>query len=101
VEEFTTGTNQRILIHDRSECEGVHCVYHNPSNHHMRDWRINQRLDSFSWPLVERLCSHGRGHPDPDSVAFLEKTGPEGARGSWGVHGCDGCCAREDSESVS
>jgi hypothetical protein len=54
---------------------------------------------SERWPrvlraggLVERVCPHGVGHPDPDpdSVARLaESTG--GAH--HGVHGCDGCCA--------
>jgi hypothetical protein len=38
--------------------------------------------------LIERLCSHGIGHPDPDSLAHLDPRG----RLMLDVHGCDGCC---------
>jgi hypothetical protein len=38
--------------------------------------------------LVEWQCEHGVGHPDFKSV---KKMGEE-----WGVHGCDGCCIRDD-----
>lgn len=44
--------------------------------------------------LLEVLCSHGVGHPIRDSVDYLDKNGPPGARGTWGVHGCDGCCSQ-------
>jgi hypothetical protein len=39
-------------------------------------------------PLVERVCRHGVGHPDPDSVAWLERQG----FGRFGCVDCDGCC---------
>lgn len=95
MESFTTGTGQEIEIHDRSQCEGNHCVYHNPSGHHMREWKTHQRLDGFAYPLVERICpggrGHGIGHPDPDSVAFLEANDERG-KGTWDIHGCCGCC---------
>lgn len=42
--------------------------------------------------LVERTCPHGVGHPDPDSLAWMNKTGGRKNRGWWGIHGCDGCC---------
>lgn len=38
------------------------CCIHNPSDHHMRTWRQNWRGDKG---VMERLCSHGIGHPDP------------------------------------
>lgn len=38
--------------------------------------------------VMERICAHGVGHPDPDARAFAERQGD-----AWfGVHGCDGCC---------
>lgn len=42
--------------------------------------------------LVEHVCEHGVGHPAVGSIMWMNLTGPEGARRSWGVHGCCGCC---------
>lgn len=55
---------------------------------------MNIRFDAFKAGLTERLCVHGIGHPDPDSVEFLasKEDDPADARWGWGVHGCDGCC---------
>ena len=61
------------------------CAIHAPSYHSMREWPQLMR-ETY---LIERLCSHGIGHPDPDSVAFLNRRGDDG----WGAHGCDGCCS--------
>lgn len=58
-------------------------MIHNPTKHHMREWDVVLRETG----LMERLCPHGIGHPDPDSAAHF---GPE-----WGIHGCDGCCSEE------
>ena len=52
----------------------------------MKDWPLNLRESM----LMERICSHGIGHPDPDSLAWMERNGREG----YGVHGCDGCCQK-------
>lgn len=38
--------------------------------------------------LVEWICPHGVGHPDPASARAMGE--------SWSIHGCDGCCSRED-----
>jgi hypothetical protein len=88
--------------HPRTACRASakaggpkHCVIHNPSRHHMREWPLLLR----STTLLERVCPHGVGHPDPDSAAFLnwhDKTD------SWLSHGChfgdDGrpCCAEPE-----
>lgn len=45
--------------------------------------------------LIEHVCEHGVGHPDPASAAH------EAARrghdtDTWLIHGCDGCCGRPD-----
>lgn len=72
-------------VHDKSLCEGRRCVFHNPSNHHMRNMRLLWRGDRG---IFERLCSHGVGHPDPDQFDYWRETGREYEM----VHGCDGCC---------
>ncbi len=52
-------------------------------------WREHKRASG----LVEHICEHGVGHPDAASVEEMERrTG----QASWGVHGCDGCCGRDD-----
>ena len=38
-------------------------------------------------------CEHGVGHPDHDSVVRMNEASGEAG---WGVHGCDGCCGRDD-----
>jgi hypothetical protein len=86
LEEYITGTGQKILVHNKEDCQGEYCVIHNPSDHHMKDWPTHWRDDRN---LMERLCKHGVGHPDPDDLAFKERNGyPD----SKGIHGCDGCC---------
>ena len=41
----------------------------------------------FDTGIMERNCSHGVGHPDPDEYLLWKP-------GGWAValHGCDGCC---------
>lgn len=72
-----------FTIHGRATCVGP-CPFHSPSAHKMRDWPIVVRENT----LVERTCSHGIGHPDPDSVRYFDSVG----RAGYDVHGCDGCC---------
>lgn len=77
-------------VHPRNSCLGYPCAVHNPGDHHMASWRQNWRGDR---KIMERVCPHGIGHPDPDHMAFvLSRVGPVGEAES-GVHGCDGCCA--------
>jgi hypothetical protein len=72
-------------VHGEAQCKGEPCCIHNPSDHKMKSWPRHIRETG----LVERMCPHGVGHPDPDSVAFIKSaTGEE----CWSVHGCDGCC---------
>lgn len=70
-------------VHPRSECEAP-CPVHSPSSHHMRDWDQHWRDDRC---IMERVCPHGIGHPDPDCRAAQEHP----------THGCDGCCEPSDS----
>ena len=69
-------------VHDEDKCAGENCCIHNPSNHSMIEFPRYWREDRG---LMERICPHGVGHPDPDAVFE-----------PWAkVHGCcpEGCCA--------
>lgn len=73
--------------HGPDECWGDWCCLHKPSKHNLSEaplrWNDNQRL-------MERLCPHGLGHPDPDGLAAERRIG----RDPVAAHDCDGCCDR-------
>lgn len=77
--------NPLTNIHNDSQCSGEHCCIHNPSDHHMRSWPMVWRKDKG---VMERICPHGIGHPDPDGAAHNVRIG----RDYLNIHGCDGCC---------
>lgn len=85
---FKDDTGREWSVHDPSNCAGTNCAIHNPSDHPLNSAKLIIRADSFKFGLIERICSHGIGHSDPDSVAYFEQQGTHG----MGVHGCDGCC---------
>lgn len=72
-------------VHPAVVCKGRPCALHNPSEHELSgaplDWRGDRRI-------MERVCQHGVGHPDPDDAAYRASKGDHDT-----VHGCDGCCA--------
>lgn len=70
-------TYQTVLVHEQEDCAGENCCIHKPSEHHMIDWPQFWRDDRG---IMERICKHGIGHPDPDDLTKDR------------VHGCDGCC---------
>ena len=84
-ETYTTGTGHKINVHRKEDCRGLYCVIHNPSSHVMCGFKTHWREDRY---LMERICAHGIGHPDPDHIAAL----PLGKRIVESIHGCDGCC---------
>lgn len=90
MEEYITGTGQKLMVHDKKDCSGSCCI-HNPSDHHMKDWPTNWRSDLG---IMERICEHGIGHPDPDDLAYKKKILGDKAD-HLGVHGCDGCCFKK------
>lgn len=93
--------NGTLLTHNASVCEGERCCIHNPSDHSMKDFPQLWRGDRG---LMERVCEHGVGHPDPDSIAYIERTRGPGAANTESVHGCDGCCKdsyREAKEAAA
>lgn len=81
-----------LTVHSKVLCAGRPCTIHNPSDHHMVSWPLNWRGDIR---IMERLCSHGVGHPDPDDSAFRKSRGDDNV-----VHGCDGCCSRKNQTQV-
>lgn len=66
-----------INTHTKEQCKGEYCTIHNRSDHSMRSFTQSYRWDRG---IMERICGHGVGHPDPDEI-----------NGDT-VHGCDGCC---------
>lgn len=70
-----------LIVHDKGNCRGEYCTIHNRSDHVMRSFPQSFRFDRA---LMERICPHGIGHPDPDELNL--------ERNSRRVHGCDGCC---------
>lgn len=89
MEGWISGTGQRLIVHDLLNCL-LPCPIHAPSQHSLvaapLHWRGDRRI-------MERICDHGVGHPDPDDL----KVGRSWAEG---VHGCDGCCRKEADEPV-
>lgn len=84
-----------IRVHPESACTGERCCFHNPSDHPMRSWPMVVRETA----LVERMCAHGVGHPDPDSLAFFVRKLGDDNGGTFGIHGCDGCGHHGDTNS--
>lgn len=76
-------TDVELWVHDPDRCAGEFCTVHKRSDHSMRAFPQHWRDDRG---IMERICPHGVGHPDPDSP--WPKTSAQ-----W-IHGCDGCCAR-------
>lgn len=92
------GPQELVNVHSYTQCEGRHCCLHNPSDHPLRDAPRNWRGELG---IMERLCEHGIGHPDPDDLAYRngviasdpDLTEEEKEyRTDPGIHGCDGCC---------
>lgn len=68
-------------MHPASKCAGQPCTIHNRTDHNMREFPQHWRGDRG---IMERICTHGIGHPDPDDFKMSDE--------SERIHGCDGCC---------
>lgn len=71
-------------VHNKDLCRDDICTIHNMTDHSMRSFPQHWRGDRG---IMERICPHGVGHPDPDDFHVRFRYGE-------GVHGCDGCCGR-------
>jgi predicted house-cleaning noncanonical NTP pyrophosphatase (MazG superfamily) len=79
----------QLRHHMREECRGHHCPLHDPSDHALKDAPLHWRSDRG---LMERICTHGVGHPDPDDLAYKALLLGQDDAGAEAVHGCCGCC---------
>jgi len=82
---------QNLVTHSPDRCKGQNCCIHNPSDHHMISWTMNWRSDKG---VMERICPHGVGHPDPDDADYNDRNG----KGYLNIHGCCGCCTPPEKE---
>jgi hypothetical protein len=89
---YVTGMGVELFNpHPKSpECKKHGCVIHSPSKHSMRKFPTHWRDDRH---LMERICPHGVGHPDPDQIGYTRRKFGENAARTESVHGCDGCCS--------
>ena len=81
-----------LRTHPSYACNGEYCTIHNRSDHSMRSFPQRWRGDRG---IMERICPHGVGHPDPDDYKLRGKNGYYEA-----IHGCDGCCAGAYSSDI-
>lgn len=93
---YITGTRQHIGVHDDHDCIGRYCVIHKPSAHVMVNFPTHWRADRG---LMERICPHGVGHPDPDHLDFV----PAGRRQVESIHGCcpEHCCFEQEDKDAA
>lgn len=90
MEWFIMPGGSRLLVHtEKPDCAEHGCVIHNPSLHAMSQFPLHWRGDRG---LMERVCPHGIGHPDPNDIAFKQRTRGESHAYYETIHGCDGCC---------
>lgn len=97
--------SESVKTHGPDRCAGRPCCVHNPSDHGMRDFPLYFRMDRGGF--AERVCPHGVGHPDPDSLDYFAQqssldVGTFREERAWlGVHGCCGfrCCKGADNGS--
>lgn len=91
VERYQANWLTELHVHSVESCSGEFCVIHKPSMHHMRFWPIVFELDDHF--LALRSCAHQKLHPDPDSLAYVEKASKEKLD-----HECcpETCCIEED-----
>lgn len=93
ISEITGGLWHHRLDECESGLDGSHCVFHNPSEHPLKGAPLSWRGDRG---LMERICQHNIGHPDPDDLNFFEKANGQEAAEGRGIHGCCGCCVGEE-----
>lgn len=79
-DQITLHDGTTLSTHGTSQCQGRHCPIHNPSNHPLRN---APQAWQGELGYMQRVCSHGQYHADPDD---------------WKVQlghvrdACDGCC---------
>lgn len=80
-----------MLVHLPAACVDTACCVHNPSTHPLNTAPLS--WNAFT-RTMERTCQHGKGHPDPDDIAYKRSMlGADFAR-HFQFHDCCGwhCC---------
>lgn len=93
--ELTTleNSDEQMWTHGVKDCLfPTRCTIHSRSDHLMREFPQHWRWDRG---LMERICPHGVGHPDPDQMYFYKQLLEPRVANAEAVHGCDGCCQQE------
>lgn len=88
LQSWTLVGGEKVFAHPVANCIGP-CAVHAPTDHPMAAWRQHWRDDRA---LMERICIHGVGHPDPDHMTWVEIFHGQDAAAAESVHGCCGCC---------
>lgn len=95
---YCTGTGQWLdNVHMPSDdCRVYGCVIHHTRVHPMRGFRTHWRGDRG---IMERMCPHMVGHPDPQDLNFIRRTRGADAASMESIHGCcEGlCCVPKDA----
>jgi hypothetical protein len=90
--QYITGVGEKVVgLHpEKPSCKDG-CVIHSPSEHGMRGMKTLWRDDRA---MMERLCEHNVGHPDPDQVRYWHSVYSGSQLFELMVHGCcgHGCC---------
>ena len=81
-----------LVTHDSTECALAYCCIHKPSGHPLASAPLRWQNDLR---FMERVCAHGIGHPDPDSLDYINALFGEMAAAFVSTHRCDGCCGQE------
>lgn len=76
-----------VNVHTQETCRGK-CTIHDHSEHTLGDRPLLWRNDR---KIFEHICDHGVGHPCPDSLPFSDS----------GIHGCCGCCRRNNEGEIT
>lgn len=98
MELVTLSGGQTLYVHTKTQCLlDDSCAIHNPSDHHMRGFPQFWREDRF---MMERVCPHGVGHPDPDQIKYWDRVLGRERASIEAYHGCDGCCGKEEDDSA-
>jgi len=85
-------------VHTKAQCKATRkaggpkgCALHRPTIHKLTGSKQVLRGST----LIEDICPHGIGHPNPDSADYLNWR--DGTT-TWDIHGCDGCCGSVESD---
>lgn len=80
----------KLIAHPPEKCaKQKACALHKRTDHSMRSFMQHWRDDRG---IIERICPHGVGHPDPDQWHYFKKRLGKKRASAEFVHGCDGCC---------